>query len=114
MSNHELETLELNIKAAKKSVDLMKSVERLTKNRDFKAVILEGLFEQEAIRLVTLKGDPSMQSAEDQEAILKQMDAIGGLRSYLTATMQMGRMAEKAIKEDEETREEMLAEELSA
>lgn len=114
MSQHDLETIELSIKHAKKSVDLMKSVERLTKNRDFKLVVLEGFFEKEAIRLVTLKADPNMQDAESQEAIIKQMDAIGAFRQYLSALIQMGRMAEKAIADDEATREAILEEELDA
>lgn len=114
MSNQDLETIELSIKHAKKAVDLMKSVERLSKNRDFKAVFLDGLFEQEAIRLVMLKGDPNMQGEDDQKEILKQMDGIGSVRQYLSAVMQMGRMAEKAIQEDEETREAILAEDIDA
>jgi predicted ATPase with chaperone activity len=112
--SQDLETIELSIKHAKKSVDLMKSLDRLTRNRDFKALFLEGYFEKEPVRLVTLKADPNMQDAESQEAIIKQMDAIGTVRQYLSGILQMGRMAEKAIADDEATREEMLAEELDA
>lgn len=110
--SQEIETIELNIKHAKKAVDLMKSVQRLTTNRDFKKVFLEGYFEQEAIRLVLLKSDPSLQGAEDQAALIKQMDAIGSVRQYLNTVNQLGRMAEKAISEDEATRDELLAEDL--
>lgn len=114
MSQHDLETIELSIKHAKKSVDLMKSVDRLTKNRDFKAVFLDGYFEKEAVRLVLLKADPNMQSEESQAEIIKQMDSIGSVRQYLSAIIQMGRMAEKAIADDEATREAILEEELDA
>lgn len=110
MSN--IETLELNIKAAKKTAELGKSLDRLSRNRDFKNLILEGYFEKEAIRLVTLKGDPNMQDDESQRSLIKQMDAIGGLRQYMSAVVQLSRMAEKALIEDEETREQILAEEV--
>jgi len=106
-----IETLEVNIKAARKTAALGKSLDRLSRNNDFKALILEGYFEKDAIRLVTLKGDPNMQSAENQAALIKQMDAIGGLRQYLSGVLQLSRMAEKALVQDEETRDEIMAEE---
>ena len=53
-----------------------------------------------------------MTDAESQSIILKQIDAIGHLRQYFNVTLQLGRMAEKAKAEDQETREQILAEEL--
>jgi DNA-binding transcriptional regulator YhcF (GntR family) len=114
MENHDLETIELSIEHAKKAIALKTSVERLTRNRDFKAVFTEGYFEKEAQRLVFLKADPSMQDEADQKEIIKQIDAIGVLRQYLSTQMHLGRMAEKALEEDERTREELLAEEGAA
>lgn len=110
MSEFDLETVELSIKAAKKTVATAKSVERLRKNRDFKQVVLDGFFQDEAVRLVTLKADPNLQSAENQESIIKQMDAIGAFQQYLNTCLALGNMAEKALEEDEATREEILAE----
>jgi len=107
-----IESLELNIRAAKKTAELGKSLDRLTHNNDFKSLIIEGYFEKEAIRLVSLKGDPNMQDSDSQTALIKQMDAIGGLRQYLSAVLQLARMSEKALIEDEETRDEILAEEV--
>lgn len=105
-----IETLEINIKAARKTKQLGKSLANLSRNSDFKSLILEGYFEKEAIRLVALKSDPNMQDAESQDSLIKQMDAIGGLRQYFSAVLQLSRMAEKAITDDEQTREEILAE----
>jgi hypothetical protein len=76
-------------------------------------VILSGYFEQEAIRLVHLKSDPSMQSADSQKSILAQMDAIGNLAQFLTVGIQMGRLAGKEIEDGESVRDEMLAEDLN-
>lgn len=113
MSQHDLETVELSIDHANKSINLRNSLEKLTKNRDFKAVVLEGYFESEAVRLVLLKADPSMQDEESQKEIVKQIDAIGSFRQYLRTVMQLGDMASKAKDDYEQTREELLAEELS-
>jgi hypothetical protein len=109
--NEQIENLEVSINEAKKYVDKMHSVLALTKNRDFVDVIERGYFENEASRLVLLKADPSMQKPEDQAAILKSIDAIGYFRQYLRTTIQMGRMMEKSMQEDQATREELLAEE---
>lgn len=114
MSQSQLETIELSIQHAKKTVDTMKALQRLTVNRDFKTLVLSGYFEKEPVRLVLLKADPAMQTPELQAAIIKEMDAIGAFRQYLSGVMQLGRMAEKAIADDEATREEILADELVA
>jgi hypothetical protein len=110
MSNEQIENIEVSINEAKKYVDRMNSVLALTKNKDFTDVIEKGYFENEASRLVLLKADPSMQKAEDQEAILKSIDAIGYFRQYLRTTISMGRMMEKSMIEDQKTRQELMGE----
>lgn len=112
MSQSAIEEIELNIKEAKKLVDLGKSLDRLHSNRDFKRVIGEGFFKDEAVRLVHLKSDPAMQDADHQEAVTKQMDAIGGLVHYFRMVQHQSMLAAKAIEADEETRDELMAEEL--
>ena len=57
MIDNQVEEIELEINQAKEKVALKDSLEKLIKNRDFKKVITEGYFEQEAIRLVLLKAD---------------------------------------------------------
>ena len=114
MTNTEqLQQLERNIKEAKKIQELGNSLERLQANKDFRAVIKVGFFEQEAIRLVHLKGAPHMQSAESQVSIIKQMDAIASLNQYFQTVFHTAGMAVNAIAADEETREELLAEALT-
>lgn len=111
MSNNTVQAIEENIRQAKLIVGTGDSLERLRQNRDFKAVILDGYFKQEAIRLVHLKADPAMQSPDMQKSIVAQMDAIGSLNQYFTAVYQQASIARKAIASDEETRDEILAEE---
>lgn len=111
MNNNTVQAIEENIRQAKLIAGKGEALERLRQNRDFKAVILDGYFKEEAIRLVHLKADPSMQSPDMQKSIVAQMDAIGSLNQYFTAVVQQGSIALKAISADEETRDEILAEE---
>ena len=109
-TNEAVETIELSIKQAQVYVDKMDSIYSLIKNKDFIRVIEEGYFKEEASRLVLLKADPSMQKPDDQAMINKSIDAIGYFRQYLHNTIQMGRMMEKSMLDDQETREQLLAE----
>lgn len=112
MSNiNEIQQLEESIERAKERVEFGTVIERLYATRDFKKVIGEGYFEQEAIRLVHLKADPNMQSVAQQEAIVKQIDAIGSLKQYLRAKCHIAAQAVQSIAADEETRDELLSEE---
>ena len=110
MSQDAVAEIEKNIKLAKERVDLGDSLERLRNNRDFKKVIQEGFFCDEAVRLVQLKADPAFQTAERQESIVKQIDAIGAQNQYFQMIYQMAHLARKAIESDQETLEEVLAE----
>ena len=110
MSTAELQQLESNIKLAQKIVDMGDALDRLRNNRDFKKVIGEGYFEQEAIRLVHLMSDGNMQSPEIQQSIHKQMIAVGMFREFLETLATRANMARRAVEADEATRDEILAE----
>ena len=105
-----IENIEINIEHAKKYVNKMNSVFNLSKNRDFNDVIDKGYFEEEASRLVLLKADPNLQKPEDQASIIRSIDAIGHFRQYLSTVVSMGRMMEKSLMDDMETRQELLVE----
>jgi len=106
----QIEQIELSLEQAKESIDMMDSLQTLTKNKDFVNVITKGYFESEASRLVLLKATPQMASKEDQELLLKSIDSIGFLRQYFVTIMQIGRMAIKAKEEDETTHAELMNE----
>ena len=115
MSNTDaLQEIELSIKQASEHVEFGNAVERLRSNRDFKKVITEGYFEKEAVRLVHLKADVSMQSPAMQADIVKQMDGIGALNQFFGTKLHLARMAGRSIESDEQTREELLAEDIQA
>jgi len=107
--DEQLDAIELSIEQAEVSVKKMTSLQTLTNNKEFSNIILDGYFKEEASRLVLIKAEPSMNSEEDQREIDKSIIAIGYFRQYLNTIMQMGKMSQKAMVDDVETRAELLA-----
>ncbi len=106
----DMSELEISIDQAKQTIALKNSLDRLSVDPNFIRVIINGYFKDEASRLVLLKADPSMTGKDDQEIINKSIDAIGYFRLYLRTVIQRGLMAEKALVDDEETRQAMMQE----
>lgn len=92
-----------------KLVELAKSLDRLESNRDFRKIVTDGYFAQEAIRLVHLKADPAMQTPDKQASVLRQIDAIGILSDYLRTIRLQGETARKGVEDAETDRAELLA-----
>ena len=108
----QIEQIEVSIEQAKDAIDRMKTLERLRNNDDFIKIIREGYFKEEAIRLVMMKSSHNFQGEQAQKDIIKDIDSIGRLEQYFGAIYQIGHTAQRALEADEETREELLAEEL--
>jgi hypothetical protein len=90
-----VEQLENNLNYAKEGIELAEGIDKLFRNPTFKKVILQGYFEKEAIRLVSLLSDPSMQDEDNQTSIQNAMRGIGELRSWLNAMSQRATQLEK-------------------
>ena len=112
MTLHTVQQIQANIDRAQEIIKLDKALERLESNQDFKAVIIDGYLEKEAVRLVHLKSDPAMQNPSSQASVTAQIDAIGGLVQYFRTVGQLASIAAKSIAADETERDELLAEEL--
>ena len=110
----DLQRIELSIEEAKKHIEKMNKLIRLSQNADFNELINKEYFETEASRLVLIKADPSMSDESAQKEIEHRMIGVGQFRQYLQFIMQMGRNAERALKADEETRAELLQEGIDA
>lgn len=106
----EIKAVENNLKQAKELVEFGNALARLQTNRDYKTVIAQAYFEQEAIRLVHLKADANMQTTEMQSFIVKQMDAIGALKQFFRAAVHRSTQAVRTIADDEETLTELMLE----
>lgn len=106
----ELEMIEDSINANKYNVSIGEALLRLLKNRDFKKVIMEHYMRDEAVRTVKLMAAPECQSPTQQEALQKILIAIGQLDQFMRVTLQIMDRAEAAIRDDELTQSEILAE----
>lgn len=106
----DLEEVEIQIETANKIRALRDNCAKLMKNRAFKDVIEEGYFKEEAARLVMAKS--SSLNSEQQIIIDGMIIGVGALANYLNMVLRRGAEMDIAMGEHEQTREELLAEEL--
>lgn len=112
MNEEQIRALDRSIETAHAQLDIGKAIERLHRNPDFKAVILKGYLEQEAIRLVHLRTDPAVQSPAQQADIIRQIDGIAAFKDYLRTRVMLADKAPVAIEEAEELRTELMNEDI--
>ena len=107
----DLEQVQIQIETAEKIRKLRDNCVKLMDNIYFKDVIEEAYFKEEAARLVMAKSAPL------PEASLQVIDhmqyGIGALKNFLQELIRRGAEMDQAIGEHEETRQEILAEEIS-
>lgn len=106
----ELHQIEVTIEQAKDTLEAMRALERLRKNKDFIKLIEEGYLKDEACRLVLARAEPALQTTENQSQLNKMIDGVGYFRQYLNKIYQMGHHAEASIEDHENTRAELLRE----
>lgn len=106
----QISQVELTIEYAEEKVALRNSLVSLANDPKFKSIVDQGYFVDTAARLVLLKAEPGQQSKEDQLDIIKRIDAVGYFRQYLSSIIMEGNAAERALKADRETLEELRAE----
>ncbi len=82
-----------------KDVDMMEALRRLNHNPDFKLVVSQGYFEQEAARIAIAKSEPALQRPEVQDRMARDIDAIGSLFQYFRTIGEMGEQAKGAIQD---------------
>ena len=112
MNNEEqLEYIEANMAESKHFIDINNSLMKLQKNRDFKKVISEYYFKEEAARLVMAKS--SNLTADQQLVIDKMIYGIGALAKFLDSVSARGAQAVQTLAEDEEAKESILQEGLA-
>ena len=107
----DLEQVEIQIDMANKLRALRDNCVKLTASETWKDVIDTGYFKEEAARLVMAKS--SNLSAEQMQLIDNMQYGIGALANYIEAVMRRGAEMDQAIGEHEQTREEILSEEVT-
>lgn len=85
---------------------------KLSNNRDFRKLIMDEYFTQEAARLVGLSADPVLSDRERADA-LSMAQATGHLKRWLVVLCQMGDRAEQDIAEIDMTLDEVRGEEIA-
>lgn len=103
----QIQAIEKDMTSYRKQIDLRESFVSLSNNRHFKAIISEGYFKDEPVRLTALLGQPEHQSPERQAVILKQLNAVAGLQAYFGLIHSFAMQAEKGIGEGEANLEEL-------
>ena len=97
----DVKRIEVSIEQAKQQKLEGEVMERLAKNPDFDLLVTKGYMEQEAIRLVHAKSDPTQQTAQDQYVLDCDIRGIGSLASYFGKIRQLGRLSANALEENE-------------
>ena len=107
----EIEQVEIQIEMAQKLRKMRDNCVKLTASEPFKDVITEGYFKEEAARLVMAKS--SGLNADQLKLIDNMQYGIGALANFIESVMRRGAEMDQAIGEHEQTREEILAEEVA-
>ena len=107
-----LESIELEIATAKNMIKLKDTLALLRENKYFKEVIEQDYFTYEMNRLVMLKGVPHIDGLTE-ENIDKMIFGISALNHYFNEINRRGTEAVADLTNREETRQEILAEEIA-
>ena len=107
----ELEQVDIQIEMANKLRKMRDNCVKLTASKTWKDIIDDGYFKEEAARLVMAKS--AALNPEQMKLIDNMIFGIGALANYIESVMRRGAEMDQAIGEHEETREEILAEEVA-
>ena len=106
----DLEQVEIQIEMANKLRKMRDNCVKLTASKTWKDIIDDGYFKEEAARLVMAKS--AALNPEQMKLIDNMIFGIGALANYIESVMRRGAEMDQALGEHEETREEILAEEV--
>lgn len=110
-SDLNLEAIENEIASNQAAIELDKILGRLWTNKDFQELILKRYLTDEPARLVKLRASPHVQTnPEILAGIDNAINAIGFFHEFLRGIDQAGQTAEFNLKQNQETRQELLAE----
>lgn len=105
--DNQIQSIEKDLASHRKQLKLRESLVNLSNNRDFKAVISEGYFKDEPVRLTALLGHPDHQTPERQAAIFKQLNGVAQMHAYFGLINSFAEIARKGLEEGEAALEEL-------
>ena len=97
--------IEVTIEELQKVVDRRNQLRKLESNREFRKIVLDGYFKDEAARLAAISADPAHEKMRPQ--ILMEIQAISCFRQFLRNIDLIGGIAERELKENHEALEEI-------
>ena len=104
---NELQEIEVTIEEAEAQVRRGLLVEKLEQDPDFRSLVLEGYFRDDAARVVMLLADKEHQSVERQTALHADLLGISTFGEYLRAQKILGHMAKESLDAHKMTREDI-------
>lgn len=107
----DIQKVELSIEEARKYVEQRDAALRLADNRDFKKLVVEGYFKEEAARLTGLLGERGENLPFAREDIIADLSAIAAFQRFMRQIVMKGDIMEKEIEVNSEALEYMRAEE---
>lgn len=91
-----IEQIEISIEEAKRLVQMKNDLDKLTRNREFKKIFLDGYFKDEAARLALLMNEPNLPT-EQRVFVERDLMGPGAIQRYLRTMNQRGLMAEQEL-----------------
>ena len=108
--NDEVRNIDIEIEQAKELIAMRDALVRLEKNRDFRKVVSEGFLRDFALNTVAIRGRMEFRTNQAlMDSNTRKLDAVGELEEYLRNVRAHGARMDVALKEAEETRNEILA-----
>jgi hypothetical protein len=104
----ELEEIQLSIQAARDLVEKRDALITLSKNEQFKKMILEGYLKNEAVRLAQISGEYAHR--EYRGEIMGMITGISYFNQWIEQVLREGDNAEEAIREHEQAMQDVLEE----
>ena len=111
MPETDLEMIDITIEAAKEEIGKYEALQRLLRNKDFQLVIMDSYIKDESTRIALATANPALAGAAEQVKLHDGIKAIGYLNQFFVTTRHIADAANKAIIDNEATRDELLAEE---
>ena len=108
--NDEVRNIDIEIEQAKELIAMRDALVRLEKNRDFRKVVSEGFLRDFALNTVAIRGRMEFRTNQAlMDSNTRKLDAVGELEEYCRNVRAHGARMDVALKEAEETRNEILA-----
>lgn len=107
----DIEQIELSIEDAKELIKRKDMALKLASNREFKKLVLDGYFVDEAARLVAVSGDYLQKDYRDE--IFDAIKAISHFKQFMQNIVKTGEIAERELRDQEEVLDELRAADLN-